>query len=225
MVLRMRGRWFDRGTRPNPRPARVIAWTCISCASLFAAGCATHTGSGALFGGVAGTGVGALVGQALGNPAAGAVVGAGLGAVSGAAVGSALDDMEARNRAEIDARLPRPLPPGAVTIGDVVAMTRAGVDDALIVNHIRANGSAVRLQTNDLIALQHSGVSPIVIQALQTAPPPQGPTVVQASAPVIVEENVVVVPRYRRYYGGPCGPRRCWGPPRPGWGVSVGGPL
>ena len=78
---------------------------CVSC--LVAAGCASpyRSDQGALFGGVTGAGVGALVGEAAHHPLAGAAIGAGVGAMTGAAVGNDLDQIEARNRAEIAARL------------------------------------------------------------------------------------------------------------------------
>src|SRR5690606_32666589 len=107
------------------------------------------------------------VGNAVGDTAAGALVGAGVGAVSGAAVGSSLDEIEARNRAQIAAQMGRQISPGAVTINDVIAMSQAGVQEDLIINHIRPNGVAHVLQTGDLIALQQQGVSPRVIQAMQ----------------------------------------------------------
>jgi len=46
---------------------------------------------------------------------AGAAIGAGVGALSGAAVGSSLDEIEARNRAMIEAHMGRQIAAGAVT--------------------------------------------------------------------------------------------------------------
>ena len=176
-----------------------------------------HADRGALFGGVTGAGVGAIVGNAVGHTGAGAAIGAGVGALTGAAIGSGMDDIEARNRAEIEARLGRPVAVGAVTIDDCIAMTQAGVDEEVIVTHVRVHGAASPLQTGDIIHLQNNGVSPRVIQTLQ-APPPGPPVVVQQGPPppVIVEE----------YYYEPYG----WHPhrhyhhrhPHVGWGVSVG---
>jgi hypothetical protein len=176
---------------------------------------------GALFGGLLGAGTGAIVGDAVGNAGAGAAIGAGLGAVTGAVVGSELDEIEARNRAMIAQQLGREVAAGAVRLDDVVAMTRAGVDDELIVNHINVHGVASPLQSSDLIYLQQQGVSTRVIKAMQT--PPRRP-----AQPVVVHEAVpppVVVQEY--HYGPPF-----WGPPchyhhrrhrhRPGvsWGMS-----
>jgi hypothetical protein len=181
-----------------------------------------------------GTGLGAVAGAAAGDPLAGAAIGAVAGTMTGAVVGGAIDDVEARNRAEIEARLGRPAPAGAVTVPDVVAMTQAGVSEDVIATHVRTHGLVRPLQTNDLIYLQQSGVSPRVVQAMQATPGPAmqattGPLVAGtpvypavpvypapayvAPAPVIVEEH---------FYGRPLPPHRHRGP-RPGvsWGVSV----
>jgi hypothetical protein len=168
-----------------------------------------------------GAGTGAIVGNAVGSTGAGAAIGAGVGALSGAAIGSEMDAQDARNRAEIEARLGRQVAAGAVTIEDVVAMTHSGVDEEVIVNHVRINGSAYPPQTADLIYMQNQGISPRVIQAMQQ--PPLQRTVVREAPPVIVQERY-----YDPYWGPPppyyyhrhyrhCGPP----PPRVSWGVSV----
>ena len=191
-------------------------------ATLAAAGCHSpyHADRGALFGGLTGAGVGAIIGDSVGNAAAGTAIGAGVGALTGAAVGQGMDDIEARNRALIEQKMGRRVVAGAVTIGEVVSMTAAGVDDELIVNHVRAHGMARPLQTDDLIALKNQGVSTRVIKAMQEPPPTPAPTVVRqpAPAPVIVEEY-----HYGAPYWGPAYhhyPHRRRGPPRVGWGMS-----
>jgi hypothetical protein len=178
---------------------------------------------GALFGGLVGAGTGALIGDAVGNAGAGAAIGAGVGAISGAVVGSELDEIEARNQAMIEQQLGRQLAAGAVTIDDVLAMTRAGVNDELIVNHINAHGMARTLQASDLIMLQQSGVSTRVISAMQNPPPQPAKAVVvrePAPTPVIVEEYHYGPPVWRPYYG----PHHYYRhyPPRSGvsWGLS-----
>lgn len=194
----------------------------VAFAMSLAAGCASpyHTDRGALVGGLTGAGVGALVGNAVGNTGAGAAIGAGVGALSGAAIGSEMDEMEARNRAMISQQLGRQVAAGAVTIDDVVAMTRGGVNEELIVNHVRAHGVARPLQASDLIMLQQQGVSTRVIAAMQEPPAPR--VVAQpAPQPVIIEQvpPPVVVAPYAPYWRGPCYPRHH----RPGvsWGISV----
>jgi len=198
----------------------------IVLAAVFsAAGCQSpyRADQGALFGGLLGAGTGAIVGDAVGNAGTGTAIGAGIGALTGAAVGSELDQIEARNRAMIEQQLGRQLAAGATTMNDVMAMSAAGVDDELIINHIRAHGVAAPLQTEDVILLHKQGVSTRVIKTMQN-PPPGGsqPVSVGQPQPVIVEEYHYGPP----LWGPPCYPRHYrWGSrPRPGisWGVSVG---
>jgi hypothetical protein len=184
-------------------------------------GCASpyRSDQGALVGGLGGAGLGAIVGNAVGHPGAGAAIGAGVGAVSGAAVGGALDDIEARNRAEIAARLGHPAPTGAVTVADVIGMSRAGVPEEVIITHIRNHGVAAPVQAGDLITLQQNGVTTRIVQAMQ-APPvavPQGVVVPgpYAAPPPYWGPYPYPYP-YPYYY-------RPWGPPRAAWGVTIAG--
>ena len=171
------------------------------------------TGIGAL----GGAGIGALVGSATGDAGTGALIGAGVGALTGNVVGSALDDIEARNRAQIAAQLGRPVAQGAATPAEVVAMSRAGVNPQLIVNYINTSGTAQPISAQDVIYLTQQGVAPEVIQAMQMPRVAQAPVAVVAAPPpppVFVEE----------YYGPPyyyCGPPHHFHHyPRVGWGVS-----
>jgi len=180
----------------------LVATAATGCQSPY------HADRGALFGGLLGAGTGAIVGDALGNAGAGTAIGAGVGALSGAVVGQELDQIEARNRAMIEAQLGRRVTAGAVTIDDVITMTQAGVDDELIVTHVRANGVARPLETNDLITLQQQGVSTRVIKAMQ-----EPPRVQRSPPPVVVRETApapVIVEEY--HYGPPL-----WGPPFRHW--------
>lgn len=184
-----------------------------------AAGCNSpyRSDQGALVGGLAGAGLGAVVGNAVGNPGAGAVIGAGVGALSGAAVGGSLDEIEARNRAEIEARLGRQLAAGAVTNQDVIAMTNAGVAEESIITLVRTRGVAAPLAAGDLIVLQQSGVSTRVIQTMQQPVPPM--VAQPMPGPVMVQQPVYAVPP--PYYVGP--PPYYPPPPRTAvsWGVGV----
>ena len=88
-----------------------------------------------------------LSASAVGNTGAGAAIGAGVGALSGAAIGNSMDEVEAKNRAMIAQQLGRQVDPNAVTVADVIAMTRANVNEDLVINHIHAHGMAAPLQT------------------------------------------------------------------------------
>ncbi len=162
---------------------------------------------GALFGGLLGAGAGAIVGDAMGNAGAGAAIGAGVGAISGAVIGSELDQIEAENRAAIAQQWGREVDAGAVTLVNVIEMTRAGVSDELIVNHVDIHGVASPLQSSDLIYLKQEGVSDRVIRAMQTPPKRQPQQVVVRQAappPVIVQEHHYCDPfwgpRYSHHY-------------------------
>ncbi len=168
------------------------------------------------------------MGSASGNAGAGAAIGAGVGAVSGAAVGGSLDEIEANNRAEIAARLGRPAPAGTVTIDDVIAMTRAGVSEDVIVTHVSRHGAARPPQAGDLIVLQQQGVSPRVVQALQNSEPPvmSGPPGVVVAEPYPLPAPAYWGPPYPYPYPYPYAypyPRPWYGPRRGmHWGVAVG---
>lgn len=203
-------------------PTRLLAAPLLA----LLVGCSSpyHADRGALIGGLTGAGAGALIGNAAGNTPAGAIIGAGVGTIAGAAVGTGLDTIEERNRAQIEAQMGRQLTAGGVTTGDVIAMSRSGIDPELIMNHVRANGVAKKVDANDLILLQNEGVNKAIIVAMQTAPTPQAMAAAAvpvqpvgyypAPGPVIVQEYYAPPPRmYHRW----CGPP---GPPAVGFGFS-----
>lgn len=192
---------------------------------LCSAGCQSpyRADQGALLGGLGGAGVGALVGHAVGHTGAGAAIGAGVGALSGAAVGQSLDDIEAKNRALIEAKLQRPVGKNAVTLDDVIAMSKAGVTEDVIAQHVRIHGVVRQLQATDIIMLQQEGVSPAVIRAMQEPPISQRETVVVDRAPpqqVIIREGYYHDPWRPHYYPPPH--RYYYGPPPPqSWGGTL----
>ncbi len=206
-------------SQPNARSCWVLPLFLLA-----AVGCSSphRADKGALLGGLLGAGAGALIGDASGNAGAGAAIGAGLGAVTGAVVGSELDEIEAQNRAQIEAQMGRQIQAGAVSIEDVVMMSQSGVQEDLIINHIRASGMVQPPNTQDLIYLSQQGVSSRVVAAMQEPPrsTPPKTVVVRETAPVVVHE-VYGPPVYG--YPGPYHHRRHYRPaPRPGvtWGVS-----
>ena len=186
-------------------------------AGLAATGCHSpyYADQGALAGGLGGAGLGAIIGSATGHTGAGAAIGAAAGALTGGAVGGALDDIDAKNRAQIAAATRRP--PSAVSVNDVIAMSRSGVNEQLIVNQLASNGLQRPLQANDVIYMQQNGVSPHVISVVQqtrvaTAGPP-GAVVVPAGPPAVVVADP--------YYGPGWGYYRPYDGPHVAWGVSV----
>jgi hypothetical protein len=201
---------------------RLLPWLAVGLIVVPLAGCASpyHTDQGALFGGLLGAGTGAVVGHAVGNTGAGAVVGAGVGALSGATIGAGMDESEARNRQLIEERAAQQAAGAGITVPEVVNMTRANVDEGLIINQIHARGLTAPLQSADVIYLQQQGVSRGVIAAMQTqpvavAPMAQPVPVYAAPGPVVVEERWGAPGYY--YYGRP---RYYAPPPRVGVGFS-----
>jgi surface antigen len=184
------------------RSARMLSLPLLILSLL--AGCQSpyYADQGALAGGVTGAGVGALIGSATHHTGAGALIGTGVGALTGGMIGSGLDQIDAKNRAQIAATLGRPLPPGGVTVNDVVSMTKCGVNEDLIVNHIRANGLARPLAANELITLQQEGVSTRVVATMQGATVP-------AARPVVVAPGPVMANPY--FYPPPPPPPPYWG--------------
>ena len=188
----------------------------LSFVVVFATGCRSpyHADQGALGGGLIGAATGAVVGDAVGNTAGGAAIGAGLGAITGAAIGQGMDEVEAKNRAMIEQQMGQALSAGSVTPQEVIAMAQSGVDNSLIINHIRANGMVSPPQSGDLIMLKQQGVAAEVIAAMQASPPQPKSVIVQPAAqPVVVEEY-----HYGPGYWGP--PPRCYRRP-PYRGTSV----
>lgn len=207
-------------SQPNARSCWILPLFLLA-----AVGCASphRSDQGALLGGLLGAGAGALIGDASGNAGAGAAIGAGLGAVTGGVVGSELDEIEAQNRAQIEAQLGRQIRAGAVSIEDVVMMSQSGVQDDLIVNHIRANGMVQPPNPQDLIYLSQQGVSSRVVAAMQEPPrsTPPKTVVVREPSPVVVHE--VYGPPVYGYPGPYHHHRRHYRPPpHPGvsWGIS-----
>jgi hypothetical protein len=169
-----------------------------------------NTQRGAAFGGLAGAVAGGIIGENNDEAGAGALIGGVLGAVTGATVGNARDrEQQAYVRNQYYQQQQQALQTQqarqqAVSLADVAHMSRSGLSDALIINHIQQRGIQLRLEVSDIITLHGQGVSETVISQMQnatvgtpnasvSAPPRSAPVVVQP-APVIVRE------RYYRSY-------------------------
>jgi hypothetical protein len=194
----------------------IIRCLCLCSVTLLAVGgceSASYGQRGTVLGALSGGGIGALIGHATGHTGAGALIGTGVGAVTGAAVGTTLDDIDARNRAEIAPQLGRQVDQGGATTTEVLAMTRAGVDPRLIINYVNNAGMVQPVTVQDVIYLHEQGVNADVIQAMQNVRLAQlTPAVVQVAPPqqtVIIEDDPwgsYSYPRYHFSYGyGGCG--------------------
>ena len=196
---------------------RSFGLVLVAIAGLTSTGCHSpyYADQGALAGGLGGAGLGAIIGSATGHAGAGAAIGAAAGALTGGAVGGALDNIDAKNRAQIAAATRHP--PSAVSVNDVIAMSRSGIDEQLIVNQLASNGLQRPVQANDVIYMQQNGVTPHVISVMQQT------RVAVASAPgtVVVPAGPPAVVVADPYYGPGWGYYRPYDGPHVAWGVSV----
>lgn len=203
---------------------------------LFCGTASAQTGRqrGATLGGLAGAIAGGIIGDNNDEAGAGAAIGGVVGAVAGGLLGDAADKerviAQQRNAyyraqqqryAQQQQTIARQ---SAVTMHDVVNMTRSGLSDQIILNQVRQRGYVGTMTVSDIIALHQQGVSESVITSLQTIPRqgqqvsvarpvPQTPfarpqTVIEhhyvPRPPVIVEQHVLPsypVPRYRSSRG------------------------
>lgn len=83
----------------------------------------------------------------------------------------------------------------AVTIADIVALTKAGVSDPVILALIERDKTILSIAAEQLVALKNDGVSEAVVIAMlrsgrDEAPPPPAPVVEVAPAQ---EPNIVIV--------------------------------
>jgi hypothetical protein len=84
-----------------------------------------------------------------------------------------------------------------VSIADVIALSRSGLSESVIANHIHHNGVASNPTTVDVLSLHDAGVSDFIINELQHARlTSELAASVQASgpAPVVVREEYVTTP-------------------------------
>ena len=169
---------------------------------------------GTVVGGGLGAITGALIGGSEGKSPEGALIGGAVGAIAGNLFGRSKDVADQRQAAagyaatsQANARAAQL----AVTNYDLIEMTRAGLNDSVIIGAIQTRGGRFDLSPAGLIQLKQSGVSDTLIMAAQQAVPPQ--TGYLAPRPVVVERPVYVSPRPSVYlhYGARRGfGPRCW---------------
>lgn len=182
-----------------------MKWLCLivvaSSGFVSSAHAQYNTERGAVIGGLGGALAGAAIGKHNGETAGGALIGGAAGLLGGALIGSSVDAEQSRQRyyeQQYIAQNSR-----AVTISEVLSMTKSGVSDAVIVNHINQQGVQQRLEVSDVILLHREGVSEPVLTALQRAR--VGGTTVYAvptrvySQPVIMHDYHYVRPAYPVY--------------------------
>ena len=125
---------------------------------------------GATVGGIAGAVAGAAIGDHNGETGAGAVIGGMLGAFAGGLLGNAEDKQQAFQRQyQQHQRQQFQYQSSAVSSADVIAMTRNGLSEQVMINQIQQRGVQTRPQVAEIIALHQQGVSENVITAMQQA--------------------------------------------------------
>lgn len=196
----------------------VLSLLCLPAIAAFGQ---ANTQRGAAVGGLTGAIAGGLIGDHNGEAGAGAAIGGVIGAVTGGLLGNASDkEAEYRRQQVINHQYQQQLTyrQSAVSLVDVVSMTRSGLSETVIINQINQRGVQSKLQVADIISLHQRGVSEQVISAMQQAPTGDlqvarveyGHQVVQPTTvitrPVIVEEHYLLphyAPPRAYYYRGP----------------------
>lgn len=147
------------------RPTKFIIT--LSAMAILLTGC-QQTMMSAGKGTLAGAAGGAAFGGLMAGPAGvlgGAIIGAPIGFASGVVAG-ACSEVAAKGTLK-DHNCSRPsAQDNPLTLEDVRNLSKAGVDDALIVKTITSSNTRFDLKSEDLVSLKNEGVSPQVIDAL-----------------------------------------------------------
>ncbi len=154
--------------------------------------------NGATTGGVAGAIIGGVIGHQNDKTTEGVLIGGAVGAIAGGLTGRAEDERLVREQyyRQQMARQQQLAQARAVSMGDVMNMTRNGVGDSVIINQIQTNGVDRQIDVHDIIALHQQGVSENVINAMQTAPlapqlQPAPPTAFLAPSAIVAPPTVI----------------------------------
>jgi uncharacterized protein YcfJ len=164
-------------------------------------GTQNNTGSGALIGGALGAITGAAIGGNNGSAGGGAAIGAAAGLILGGLVGNAADqEQRDRLRAQAPQTYTRVEQGAPLSLADVKALARAGINEDLIVSQIKNSRTIFRLSAADIIDLRDAGVTDKVVNYMintpSTAPSAAVSTtqVVQYAPPPPPVETVIVAP-------------------------------
>jgi len=190
----------------------VLALCCVGIATTASDAFAQRAQRGAVLGGLGGAVVGGLIGDHNDKAGAGAAIGGALGIVGGAVLGNARDkEINAQRqqqqyyyqqRSYAQQQRQYVQTQAAVSINDVITMSRSGLSDSVVMNQIQTRGVQQQLQVSDIIAMHQQGVSDIVISTMQGARVGGGAvysqpqSIIVQQGPVYVEERVIV-PSYQ----------------------------
>jgi hypothetical protein len=138
-----------------------------------------------------------LVGAVAGGPrhgGEGALIGAGAGALVGGLIGNSADqERDARLRSS-SSSYPGVIP---MSVGDVKALVRSGVNDDVIITQIQSTHTVFHLGASDIIDLRNTGVSDRVVNFMINTPntvTPPTAVVVPAEPPPAPVETYVAAP-------------------------------
>jgi hypothetical protein len=147
----------------------------LGTALLLCCGCSSmnNTEAGALGGGAIGGLLGAGLGAVAHAPIAGAAIGAATGALIGGAAGASEDRQEHREQVQLAAAsaAAQQAAARAPRYEEIVAMTKNGVRDEVIITQIRTSGAGYAPTADDINYLTQNGVSSAVIMAVQSQRP------------------------------------------------------
>lgn len=170
----------------------------------------SRTGQGAVVGGATGAVIGGIIGHQNDETPEGALIGGAVGAIAGGLIGRSQDNRIAQERYNQQQAYNRGryaqqqvIMASGVTMSDVISMSRTGLSEQLIVNHVNTKGVQRRPEVSDIIAMHQQGVSDYVISAMQSAP-----LATQVAAPyppqhIVTQPSTVIVREQPVYYNTP----------------------
>jgi outer membrane lipoprotein SlyB len=164
-------------------------------------GSVNNTGSGALIGGMFGALTGAVIGGH-GHGGQDALIGAAAGALAGGLIGNSADrEQEARLRAEAPQTYVKVDQGQPLSVADVKALAKAGINQEVIISQIKASRTVYHLSAADIIDLRDAGVTDKVVNymidttaAVDASVPAPTTVVVQQPPPPPPVETVMVGP-------------------------------
>jgi len=139
---------MEAQAKPEFRTAMVAVFSLV-----FIVGCVTPPGPNQADGTIIGGATGAFLGGALSRSPEGALLGGAIGALAGALVGRDIDEA---TRVRVAQNEP-------LRIEDIKSLSKAELDDDLIISQIRATRSVYRLDSAQIVDLKDAGVSSTVI--------------------------------------------------------------
>jgi len=130
------------------------------------AGCATNTETGMLVGGAGGATAGAAIGSASGHAGSGAIIGGTIGLVGGGLVGNSVDQADRRHEEQYHYSVTAS-PSAPIARNDIVAWSRQGTGDEVIIDRIERSSTVFHLTAADEDSLRSQGVSDDVVRAMK----------------------------------------------------------